>query len=352
MTGLSSVRDTAERVLAGEPAERETALWLAAEAEFDELLFWANRLRRRFCGDIVRLCSILNAKSGACSEDCAFCAQSARHRTDAPVYPLVPKEHIIAEARAAAERGADRFGIVTSGESACRSRQDFATICDAAAAIEAGGEIHACCSIGRLSPDDAGQLAAAGVRRIHHNLETSARFYPEICTTHSHESRVETVRHAKAAGLEVCSGGIVGLGETWADRVDLALALRDLEVDSVPINFLMPIAGTRLEDRPPLKPREALRVIALFRFLLPEKEIKVCGGREVTLRDLQSWMFRAGASGTMLGNYLTTAGRSAADDLEMLADLGLAPRSNLVDLARRGARVMSGPEVFVEPGPE
>jgi len=326
----------ADDVLSGAPVGRGEALWLAAEADFETLLFHADRVRGHFCGNAVHLCAIVNAKSGACSEDCAFCSQSARHRTDASVYPLLAKAAIVAAAHDGAAAGADRFGIVTSGESTCRNRRDFAVICEAADEIEARGDIRACCSIGSLGADDAARLFAAGVRRIHHNLETSARFYPQICTTHSHESRVETVRTAKAAGLEVCCGGLFGLGETWEDRVDLALHLRELDVDSVPINFLNPVAGTPLGDRPLLAPREALRVVAVYRFLLPTREIKVCGGREVTLRDLQSWMFRAGASGTMVGNYLTTTGRPAAADLQMLRDLGLVPRSGARSSLHRG----------------
>ncbi|MFO7898322.1 MAG: biotin synthase BioB [Planctomycetota bacterium] len=317
-----------ERLLAGgDGVGRDEALWLPRSAPFDELLFGANRLRRRLCGDVVHLCSVINAKSGACPEDCAFCAQSARYETAADVYPLVAEEQMTSRARAAAGRGADHFGIVTSGESACANRRDFETICAAAEAIAREGAVEPCVSIGRLEPADLDRLKAAGLRRIHHNLETSERFYPQICTTHSHTDRVATVRNAKAAGLEVCCGGLFGLGETWADRVDLALRLRELGVDSVPINFLQPVPGTPLGSRPLLEPREALRVIALFRFVLPARTIKICGGREVVLRDLQSWMFAAGASGTMVGHYLTTAGRDAADDLRMIADLGLTPKS-------------------------
>ena len=324
MPDLGSI---AERVLAGQALGREEALWITTTADFEELLYWANLLRERFCGNVVHLCSIINAKSGACSEDCKFCAQSARYHTSAPVHALVSRAEMTGAADAAAGLGADSFGIVTSGEAACKSRKDFDTICEAAAAVAESGRIGPCVSIGRLGAEDAARLKAAGVNRINHNLETSARFYPQVCTTHSHAERVATVKSAKAAGLEVCCGGIFGLGETWEDRVDLALQLRELGVGAVPINFLNPIPGTPLGGRARLPAREALRIVALYRFLLPDREIKVCGGREVTLRDLQSWMFRAGASGTMLGNYLTTRGRSPEDDLQMLADLGLTARS-------------------------
>jgi len=324
---LSDLGSIAERVSAGEALGREEALWITTAADFEELLYRANVLRERFCGNVVHLCSIINAKSGACSEDCGFCAQSARYHTSAPVHALVSCAEMTGAADAAAGLGADSFGIVTSGEGICKSRKDFDTICEAAAAVAESGRIDPCVSIGKLEAENAARLKAAGVNRINHNLETSARFYPQVCTTHSHAERVATVKSAKAAGLEVCCGGIFGLGETWEDRVDLALQLRELGVDAVPINFLNPIPGTPLGGRALLPAREALRIVALYRFLLPDREIKVCGGREVTLRDLQSWMFRAGASGTMLGNYLTTRGRSPGDDLQMLADLGLTARS-------------------------
>jgi biotin synthase len=321
---MQSVEKLAERAAAGQLG-RDDALWLATAAPFDELLFHANRLRQNAWGDSVHLCSIINAKSGACSEDCAFCAQSARHRTAIDIYPLVPPERMLDAARLAAESAADSFGIVTSGESACDNPRDFDAICAAAAAVRSLRGLKPCVSIGSLTPAGVARLKAAGVRRIHHNLETSERFFPHICTTHPYARRVETVRNIKAAGLEACSGGLFGLGETWDDRVDLALELRRLDVDGVPINFLNPIPGTPLAAQPLLDPRVALRIVALYRFLLPAKEIKVCGGRTVTLRDLQSWVFLAGASGIMIGNYLTTTGRSIGDDLRMLADLGLHP---------------------------
>ncbi len=320
----------AERLIeGGAPVDRGEALWLAESAPFDELMLGAGRLRRHFCGDVVDLCSVINAKCGACSEDCAFCAQSARHQTQADIYPLVDTERMTGEAGAASERGADHFGIVTSGESVRADGRDFEAICSAVESIAKQGAVVPCASIGRLEPGALERLCSAGLRRIHHNLETSERFYPRICTTHSYAERVAMVRAAKAAGLEVCCGGLFGLGETWADRVDLALQLRELGVDSVPVNFLNPVPGTPLADRPLLEPRHALRIIALVRFVLPDRTIKVCGGREIVLRDLQSWMFAAGASGTMIGHYLTTAGREAADDLQMISDLGLTTRKHV-----------------------
>ncbi len=326
VSDMFTLDDIAKKLSAGQELGRAEGLWLARSAEFEELLSLADKLRTKSFGNAVSVCAIINAKSGACSEDCKFCAQSARHRTGAPVYPLVSKEGMVAAAHNAARAGADRFGIVTSGETACTSRKDFETICAAAKEIRESGVIGVCVSIGKLNAAEVQQLKAAGVTRIHHNLETSERFYLHVCTTHSYNDRIDTVRNIKAAGLELCSGGIFGLGETLEDRVDLALQLREIGAHAAPLNFLTPVPGTPLENQPLLPPREALRMIALCRLMLPGTEIRICGGRTVTLRDMQSWMFRAGASGLMTGNYLTTAGRSPQDDLRMLDDLGLTPQ--------------------------
>jgi biotin synthase len=324
---LDWLTDIAKRARSGKCLSRDEALRLANDAPLEALLYHANRLRETFHGDSVHLCSILNARSGACSENCKFCAQSAHHTTGVATYPLVAEQQMVDAAHVAAESGSDRFGIVTSGESVGKSPADLKRVCSAVRRIHDAGAIAPCVSIGTLRASDCEQLKAAGIDRIHHNLETSERFFPQICTSHAYADRVATVRAAKAAGLQVCCGGLFGLGETWADRVDLARRLRELEVDAVPINFLMPLPGTPMADRVLLPPREALRLVALFRFILPTQEIKVCGGRDLVLRDLQSWIFRAGASGMMIGNYLTTRGRSVEDDLQMLADLGLRPRS-------------------------
>jgi biotin synthase len=187
------------------------------------------------------------------------------------------------------------------------------------------GRLLACASFGQLTPLAARQLREAGLRRYNHNLETSARYFPSVCTTHTFEDRVTTIRHAKAAGLQVCSGGIFGMGENATDRVDLAVALRELDVDSIPINFLNPIPGTPFEGLQPLAALECLRILAVYRLLFPTKDIKVAGGREACLRDLQSWIFLAGANGAILGDYLTTSGRSAEEDIQMVRDLGMEP---------------------------
>lgn len=315
----------AQDALRGVPITRDAADQLAAVTGRDvhDLLYWANRIRHAHHGNRVSLCSVISAKQGSCTEDCAFCAQSAHHDTDVETYPLMGTQRILDAAREAAGIGSSRLGVVTSGESACGS-EDWPRIVEAVKALVSDGEIEACASLGSLTADAASSLKAAGLKRYHHNLETSERYFPRICTTHSFQERVDTVRTAKAAGFEVCCGGLFGLGESWEDRVDMAFVLRDLDVDSVPLNFLNPIPGTPLENAEPVPPMDLLKLIALYRVVLPSKEIRVCGGREVGLRDLQSWMFHAGANGTMIGNYLTTAGRSAEDDRQMLKDLGLS----------------------------
>ncbi len=314
-------------VLAGGEVTAEDAGVLAAASGSDiyDLLYWANRIRERFCGDDIHLCSVVNARSGACGENCSFCAQSAHNRTDAPVYPMLAEERIIEAARNAAaclRSPAAHFGIVTSGPDPGGSG-DFDTICRAAERLSSEGDVGVCVSLGSLTPGQVMALKEAGVRRVHHNVETSRSFFPHVCTTHDYDDRIETVRNIQAAGLDTCCGGIFGLGESRQDRVDMALELRELDVDSVPINFLNPVAGTPCEKNEPLEPLECLKIIALFRFVLPAKPIRTAGGRERSLRDLQAWMYYAGANGTLIGNYLTTTGRAPEDDLQLISDLGL-----------------------------
>ncbi len=285
------------------------------------LFYAASKVREHFKGNKIFTCSIINAKSGLCSEDCAFCAQSRFHNTGVKVYPLLPKEELIQRGLFMAENGATHFSFVTSGK--MLSNRELDKICEAAYIIKDKTNINLCASLGLLTKDKAQCLIQAGISRYHHNLETSKSFFKNICTTHEYEEDIETIKVAKDAGLLVCSGGIMGLGEDFGQRIELASLLRDLDVDSIPINFLNPIKGTRLEDRPFLPPMEALSCISIFRLLNPDKDITICGGREVCLSDLQSWIFMAGANGVMIGNYLTTLGRDIESDLKMIRDLGL-----------------------------
>ncbi len=322
----------ADRVADGHQLTRDEALRLACDtsrngAALDDLMAGGAALVRRFRGDEVEFCSIVNARSGLCPNDCAFCAQSAHHDTGAPTYGLLETAEIVAAAREGAASGACRFSIVTSG-SAVEDEADFERILDTIGEIAALGTLDVCASLGTLTPENARRLKAAGLSRYHHNLETSKEFYPRICTTQDYNAKLETLRAARAAGLEVCSGGIFGLGETWDDRVAMAIALREIGIDSVAINFLIPVSGTPLEARKRLAAAEALRIIALYRFILPHGSIRICGGREAILDDRQPGIFFAGADGAMIGNYLTTPGRSPREDLEMVAALGLSVRTH------------------------
>lgn len=296
----------------------------ASLAELGELMARAGRARQAVHGQTVELCAIVNARSGRCSEDCAFCAQSAHHQTQAEVYPLLSAEEIVARSRAATAAGATRFGIVTSGRG-CPEGPALDEICRAVEAIRQEGCISPCGSLGLLRADQARRLASAGLTRYHHNLEAGPSHFPRICTSHGFEDRVETVRLAQTAGLEVCVGGIVGLGESPRERAELALATAQLEPESVPLNFLNPIPGTRLGHLPRLTPLQALAAVAVFRLMLPQAQIRTCGGRQQVLGPLAPLMYLAGADATMIGNYLTTEGRQPADDLADLAALGLRP---------------------------
>jgi biotin synthase len=320
----SEIERSTDRILAGEELAPEVALELARTEvhELFELFGAANRVKKHFVGNQVHLCSIINAKSGRCGEDCAFCAQSAHHVTDAPIFPLVDEDTIAKAAGDAEQKGSGCFGIVTSGTS-IGPGEELERICAALRRIRSESGIDPSCSLGIIDRETAARLKSAGAVTYHHNLETARSFFPSICSTHDYEEDIQTIRTVRQAGLKVCCGGIFGLGETMAQRVELALTLRELDVDSIPINFLNPIPGTRLADANFLTPMECLHIIALFRLILPTKRITVCGGREKNLRDLQSWMFFAGANGTMIGNYLTTTGRDEQQDRQMLQDLGL-----------------------------
>jgi biotin synthase len=318
------VSEITERILDNGMLLSGEALELASLAgqELFDLFLAASRIKEHFVGNRVHLCSIINAKSGRCREDCAFCAQSVHHETDAPLYPLVEQSRILEAAREAEESGSGCFGIVTSGTT-IGSDEELDRVCAALRLIRNESDISPSCSLGIIDRKTAMKLKEAGAVTYHHNLETARSFFPNICTTHDYEEDVATVMNVKEAGLRVCCGGIFGMGESMAQRIELAFTLRELNVDSVPINFLNPIPGTRLAEANFLTPLECLHTIALFRLILPAKKITICGGREKNLRDLQSWMFLAGANGTMIGNYLTTSGRDEARDRQMLKDLGL-----------------------------
>ncbi|KAF0218539.1 MAG: biotin [Geobacteraceae bacterium] len=318
----------ADRIIDGGAITEAEALTIAEISGSDifALFTAASRIKEHFVGDKVFLCSIINAKSGRCPENCSFCAQSAHHKTNAPVYPLVDEERMFSCAHEAEKNGSSCYGIITSGTS-IRKGEELDRICRAVRRIRSETEITPSCSLGIIDLETATVLKEAGVETYHHNLETARSFFSHVCTTHDYEEDVETVRVTKQAGLKVCCGGIFGLGESAGQRVEMAMTLRELDVDSVPLNFLNPIEGTRLAGTSNITPMECLRTIALYRLILPAKRISICGGREKNLRDLQSWIFFAGASGTMIGNYLTTTGRPPEQDWQMLTDLGLTVAS-------------------------
>lgn len=287
----------------------------------------ASELREQFKGRNIVLCGITNAKSGRCSEDCRFCAQSSHYPTDVPSYPLKPARQMIAEAVQAKKDGAEFFGIVTSGK-LVKTKKEWTEIFKAIEGMNKIG-ISPCASLGMINLERARELKAAGLYRYHHNLETARSFFKNICTTHDYEENIDTIRNAKTAGLSVCAGTLIGMGESVTHRIELAAALRNLNVDSIPVNILNPIKGTPLDHLRPLPPMEILMTIAMFRFMLPDKDIKLCGGKEKNLKQLLPLGIIAGANSLMTGNYLTTTGRDSKLDHEMIIDLGLVPTQEL-----------------------
>ena len=319
-----TIQTLADKALAGGflTPEQIGALSEASHQYPDDLLYGANQIRRRFFGDKIRVCSIVPGRLGGCSQDCAFCAQSVRYDTAMDKTPKVlTDEQILAAAAEAKKKGVPNFGIVYSGKAVGDAELD--RLIGLTARINRDYGMGVCMGLGILNRAQMKRLAEAGVVRYNHNLETSRRYFGEIVTTHSYDDRVRTIEAALEAGLGVCAGGLFGIGETEQDRIDMALELRRLGVDTVPMNFLHPIPGTPLGDAEPLCPREILRIIALYRFILPQTNLKVAGGRVLNLRDLQSWIFYAGCTSILSGNYLTTAGRAVEDDMQMLRDLGL-----------------------------
>lgn len=286
-----------------------------------DLLTNADHIRRAHFDDRLSLCAIINAKSGTCSQNCAFCAQSGHHEADSPEYPLLPTQQIVAAGASARSHGVTRFGVVASGKLVGDS--DFTGYVEAVRGLAAAG-LKPDLSPGILDRSQLSALKKAGLEGYHHNLETSASFFPRMCTTHAYEEDVRAVRAGVDAGMYVCSGGIFGIGESWDDRVELALLLRDLGVPSVPMNFLHPISGTPLEHRAVLAPEEALKIVALYRFLLPDRALRICGGRLTVFGEARKReLLGAGASGLMVGDYLTTRGGDVGSDLEEIRDAGL-----------------------------
>ena len=335
-----TIRTFEARVLAGELLSYEDGCRLigidTTSADLMDLIGAANRVRLQFKGTRIDTCAIVNAKSGSCAEDCAFCAQSAHHSAAAESYPLMDADAIGEAADAAFAAGAEAFGIVA----AWKGLQEGPELDALVARIEeltAKGKGHIDGSLGHVpSTEIAVRLKNAGVRTYNHNLETAPSHFGNICSTHTFADRLDTINRLKEAGIRICSGGIFGMGESPEQRVELALNLRDVGTDVLPMNFLNPIAGTPLENMQPLSAMECIKTIAVYRMLLPEANLMLAGGREANMRELQSWAFHAGANACMVGNYLTTAGRSAQEDKQMIDDLGFT--SGLCDSSNASAR--------------
>ncbi len=295
--------------------------------DHEALLGRANAVRRAVHGDGVALCGITNAKSGRCPEDCGFCSQSAHFPgADAPVYPLLGAGEIVEQARAAERAGAREFSIVTSGTRLANERE-LATVEDAVRRLRAETAVEPCASLGLMREPELARLKGAGLMHYHHNLETSRSFFESVCTTHTYDEQLETIRAAKRQGLTLCSGGILGMGETPEQRVELAETIRDLGIDCVPMNFLNPRPGTPMAGVRAITAEECLAAIAVFRLMMPGAHLFVMGGREVNLGTKQHLIFRAGANGTMVGNYLTSAGRGPGETVSMVEGQGLHLRA-------------------------
>ncbi|HZD60237.1 MAG TPA: biotin synthase BioB [Anaerolineae bacterium] len=315
-----------EKVLGGTNISREEAARLSGldGAALYRLFTAAGTIRDLRAGRGVDLCSIINAKSGGCSEDCKFCAQSSHYHAEVEAYGLLSYDKVLERAHQMESLGATRFSIVTSGRGI--GSRDLERILEIYGRLRGETNLQLCASLGIIDRQVATELRAAGVSMYHHNLETAESYFPHICTTHSYEERVETVKAAQEAGLEVCSGGIISMGETTEQRLELAFTLRDLGIRSVPINILTPISGTGLERQQVLAPLEILKTIAIFRFILPDAMLRFAGGRENALRQLQALGYVAGINAALVGNYLTTPGGDVDSELQMIRDVGLKDR--------------------------
>ncbi len=319
---MGYVETLGNKILEGKMITKQEAIELY-EQPLQELCQKANEIRKQFCSNRFDICTIINGKSGRCSENCRFCAQSAYSHTNAAEYPLLPAEEIVAQAKVNDKQGVLRYSIVTSGKRL--SDQEVDKMCEAVQNIKEKTGISVCISFGLLKEEQYRKLKAAGVTRVHNNLETSRKNFPNICTTHTFEDKVNAIRAAQAAGLSVCSGGIMGLGETPEDRIDMALTLRELGIKSVPVNMLNPIPGTPLGQNKKLTAEDMCRIVAVYRFILPDASIRLAGGRGL-LPDKGRSCFLSGANAAISGDMLTTAGITVETDMKLLKELGYEVR--------------------------
>lgn len=305
------------RVIGGYLITREEALFLYKE-DLGDLTRYADMIRDHFCGNQFDMCTIINGKSGLCSENCKFCAQSSHYNTGSKVYSLLSEEEILADAKKNADQGVMRYSIVTAGRSLSDGEVD--RMCQIIRRIKEEVHISVCVSFGLLKEDQFRRLKDAGAERVHNNLEASENFFPSVCTSHSFSDKVQAIRAAQAAGLDVCSGGIMGLGESIEDRIDMALSLRDLGIESIPVNMLNPIPGTPMEKYESLTVKEMQRIIAVYRFILPKAFIRLAGGRGM-MDDKGKACFMSGANAAISGDMLTTAGITVDKDKKLLEEL-------------------------------
>ncbi|MBO6177747.1 MAG: biotin synthase BioB [Selenomonadaceae bacterium] len=310
----------AKEVIEGHRIKRGDDTSYFATLPLDELMEGAKIIQEHFCGNHIDFCTIINARSGRCGENCKYCAQAACHNTGIDEYGFLPKEEIIKNAKANEEAGVNRFAMVTSGRAL--GGEEFDKAIETYKEMKETLKIALCASHGILTREQFKRLREAGVTSYHHNIETSKRFFPEICTTHTYEDRINTIKTATEEGLSVCSGGIIGMGETFEDRIDMAISLSELNIKSIPINALMPIKGTALENRKTLEADEILRTIAMFRYINPEANIRLAAGRKL-LPENGKTAFIHGASASITGNMLTTSGTTIKEDMAMIKDLGL-----------------------------
>lgn len=309
----------AEEIIKGRRLNRSCDLSFFETCELEPLCTGADRIRQHFMGNHIDLCSIINAKSGRCGENCKFCAQSAFNHTNCQEYDFLEPEKIFEQAKALAHEGVHRFSIVTSGKAL--GGADFEKALETFRMIHANLNIKTCASMGFISREQIHALKEAGVAGIHHNIETSRRNFPNICTSHTFEMKLETLKNIKAECMRICSGGIIGMGETFADRIDMALTLSEAGADSIPINALMPVPGTPFENLHPLTENEILRTIAMFRYINPVADVRLAAGRKL-MKGTGEIVFKSGASATITGNMLTTTGTTISADKEMFRRLG------------------------------
>ena len=309
----------AQEIIDGRRITRKDDLSFFLTCDLDELCEGADRIREAYIGDKVDLCSIINGRSGRCPEDCKYCAQSVHHHTSCEIYDFLPEEKILEACKMNEEEGVDRFSIVTAGKAL--TGKEFDQAIHAYETMYKECNIDLCASMGFLSSEQLHRLHEAGVTSYHHNIETSRRNFPNICTTHTYDMKIETLKKVKAEGMCACSGGIIGMGETWEDRLDMAVSLAELEVDSIPINALMPIPGTPFENLKQLTEEELLRVIAMFRFINPSTSIRLAAGRKL-MKENGKKAFFSGANATITGDMLTTSGNTTKQDKQMLVASG------------------------------